>query len=92
MPRFRKKPVEVEAVRCSDLIHAFAHDWSALPNWAAVAYEDGIIVAIRQEDLTIKTLEGDHLAKRSDWVIRGVEGELYPCRSDIFEKTYEPVV
>jgi hypothetical protein len=89
--RFRKKPVEVEAVLCADLINAFAHDWSTLPDWAAEAYEQGVIVAVREQDLTIKTLEGDHLARRGDWIIRGVKGELYPCKPDIFEQTYERV-
>ena len=39
----------------------------------------------------IPTLEGMHLARQGDWVIKGVKGELYPCKPDIFELTYEPV-
>lgn len=42
-------------------------------------------------NLTIKTLEGDHLAKAGDY-IKGVKGELYPCKPDIFEQTYEEVI
>jgi hypothetical protein len=42
------------------------------------------------EDLLIGTLEGTHRAKPGDWIIRGVKGELYPCKSDIFATTYEP--
>ena len=38
----------------------------------------------------IQTLEGDHLARKGDWIIRGVHGEFYPCKPDIFAKTYEP--
>ena len=41
--------------------------------------------------LTIETLEGDHQARVGDWIIRGVAGEYYPCKPDIFEKTYELV-
>jgi hypothetical protein len=41
--------------------------------------------------LIIPTLEGDHLAERGDWIIRGVLGEYYPCKPDAFEKTYEAV-
>ena len=41
--------------------------------------------------LTIETLEGDHRASLGDWIIRGVQGELYPCKPDIFEQTYEAV-
>ncbi len=39
---------------------------------------------------TIKTLEGDMRADMDDWIIRGVMGELYPCKPDIFAATYEP--
>lgn len=91
MTRFRKKPVEIDAVKCSELLYAFEKDWKALPDWAEAAYEDGVIVAITSANLTIKTLEGDHLARIEDWVIRGVKGELYPCKPDIFEATYDPV-
>lgn len=42
-------------------------------------------------DITIRTLEGDHLASKGDWVIRGIAGEFYPCKPDIFEKSYEIV-
>jgi hypothetical protein len=41
--------------------------------------------------LTIYTLEGRHRAEVGDWIIRGVAGELYPCKPDIFDQTYEPV-
>jgi hypothetical protein len=42
------------------------------------------------EGCIISTLEGDHLARPGDWVIRGVQGEFYPCKTAIFEATYEP--
>lgn len=41
--------------------------------------------------LIIPTLEGDHLARQGDWIIKGVKGEFYPCKPDIFEATYEEV-
>lgn len=94
MSEYRKRPVVVEAVPCRQLIHAFARDWKALPDWAADAYENGVIVAISEQHgghLTIKTLEGDHLARAGDMVIRGVAGEIYPCKPDIFAATYEQV-
>lgn len=43
------------------------------------------------EEMKIQTLEGEMTAKPGDWIIRGVNGELYPCKPDVFEKTYEPV-
>ncbi len=42
------------------------------------------------EQLIIPTLEGDHIAQVGDYIIRGVAGECYPCKPDIFNKTYEP--
>ena len=41
------------------------------------------------EGFYIETLEGDHLCRKGDWVIKGVKGEFYPCKPDIFEMTYE---
>ncbi len=43
------------------------------------------------EEMVIHTLEGDHHAAVGDWIITGVHGEQYPCKPDIFAKTYEPV-
>ena len=42
-----------------------------------------------EQDMIIKTLEGDMRAQRGDWIITGVNGEQYPCKPDIFDKTYE---
>ena len=44
-----------------------------------------------ESEMIIKTLEGDMKASRGDWIITGVNGEKYPCKPDIFEKTYEEV-
>lgn len=41
--------------------------------------------------IIIKTLEGDMIASPGDWIITGINGEQYPCKPDIFKKTYEPV-
>ena len=43
-----------------------------------------------QSGLVIPTLEGDHLAEPGDWIIKGVKGEFYPCKPDIFAATYDP--
>ena len=42
-------------------------------------------------ELTIPTLEGDHVARHGDWIIKGIQGEFYPCKPDIFEATYERI-
>ncbi|MGC4769217.1 hypothetical protein ACLQ25_09580 [Micromonospora sp. DT44] len=90
MPTFRKKPVEIQAVVIADLIRAARSDWPALPDWVRDAYEGGTILVLR-DSIEIVTLEGRMLGGRDDWLIRGVQGELYPCKPDIFEATYEPV-
>lgn len=45
----------------------------------------------RERCLIVFTLEGEMVARRGDWIIKGVRGEFYPCKPDIFEATYEPV-
>lgn len=91
MSRYRKKPVEIAAEPVRSIINAAKSYWYDLPLWVQEAYDEGIIVALTQDSLTIKTLEGDHLARLDDMVIRGVKGELYPCKPDIFDATYDKV-
>jgi hypothetical protein len=43
---------------------------------------------VKEEGLKIFTLEGSHLATIGDWIIKGVKGEFYPCKPDIFDQTY----
>lgn len=88
MAKYRKKPVVIEAVHARALIHASGHDWKALPSWMREAYEKGGIV-FTHDAIYIKTLEGEMKAEKSDMVICGVKGEVYPCKPDIFEETYE---
>ena len=91
MPKFRKKPVEIEAVAIAELVAAAAKDWPALPTWVRQAYDAGKLLFL-PDRIEISTLEGRMVGNRDDWLIRGVQGELYPCKPDIFEATYEPVV
>lgn len=53
--------------------------------------ESGVSIDPRDGRLIISTLEGLHWANPGDYIIRGVQGEFYPCKPDIFEQTYEPV-
>lgn len=76
---WRKKPVVVEAFQLATSGATWFPDWFPRPNPSDVS-EDGII---------IHTLEGDHLARPGDWIIKGVKGEFYPCKPEIFEATYE---
>lgn len=85
MARYRKLPVEIEAVRVVDF-----REGRETPQWliAAIASRD---VVVTPSTLVIGTLEGDMRAQRDDYIIRGTKGEIYPCKPDIFEMTYEPV-
>lgn len=85
--KFRKKPVEIEAWQFE------APEFMAQPKWLSDAMIRGDVWWQGGEKpyYTIKTLEGNMRANPTDWIIRGVKGELYPCRADIFAATYEPV-
>lgn len=76
---FVKRPIIVEA---------FQFGVDTVPNWFKAKY---ITIENGKATACIETLEGDMLFHNGDYVIKGVEGELYPCRKDIFEKTYEEV-
>ena len=79
--KFRKKTVVIEAVQFD----------------GSQASKDRILILgarfqITLDGIAIRTLEGTMLASEGDWIIKGIAGEFYPCKPDIFEKTYEPVV
>jgi hypothetical protein len=100
--RYRKKPVVIEAVQVAAADYS-GNAWNGslfkcdvLPQWLEDAFTNGTI-AVHPSDqdcalLAIKALEGTMIAQPGDWIIRGVAGELYPCKPNIFEATYEPVV
>lgn len=88
----KKKPVPVQACQwtgknwdeikefCNDVV--YKHPLESIEN---------IYGSIKVYDLMIHTLEGDHKANIGDYIIKGVRGEFYPCKKDIFEETYEIV-
>ena len=78
MAKFRKKPVVVEAFRFDP--------GEQHPEW----FDDALAVQIDSNGLAhIYTLEGVMIANPGDWIVKGVKGELYPCKPDIFEAVYE---
>lgn len=87
--KYRKLPVEIEAELVSELLEKFKHNFKELPKWVIEAYENTTINTITDNNFMIKTLEGNMIASKEDYLIKGVNGELYPCKKDIFEKTYE---
>jgi hypothetical protein len=90
--KYRKKPVVIEAIQWTgenkQQICEFTnmHLQSSSPPQGFEHDNDILNDAVT---LVIPTLEGDHIANRYDWIIRGVKGEFYPCKPDIFEATYE---
>ena len=95
--KYRKKPVIIEAYKYEGLDN-FCKDANEgkLPEWAKEAHQKNIInflwdISTDGDGCLIKTLEGDHLCSSGDYIIQGVKGELYPCKADVFEMTYEPV-
>jgi len=89
--KYRKKPVVVEAFQYDGDLEGAAGYY--VPDWAVKAYEDGTMYYGEPDgqpgELFIDTLEGAQHVSVGDYVIQGVNGELYPCKPDIFEKTYE---
>jgi hypothetical protein len=83
MGKYRKRPVEVEAVQ---------YRAGELDGWFAQFVIDGRMRHTEDGTLLIQTLEGVMEAQPGDWIIRGVKGEIYPCKPDIFERTYDTVM
>jgi hypothetical protein len=90
MTQYRKKPVVIEAIPAEDAIQFAGKDWKRLPAWLKEACEKGDIL-FTPDSIDIRTLEGHMKANHDDWIIRGVKGEIYPCKPDIFAATYEKV-
>lgn len=95
---YRKKPVVIEAFQMTPARRWDNSDW---PAWLGEAWqtghgsEGGLFPANNHfpdagDEVAIWTLEGIHLVSFGDWIIRGVRGELYPCKPEIFAETYEP--
>ena len=90
MPLFRKKPVVIEAMQFTEESTSELDTWlSNLTPRVAFGFQGDI--QGRTTAVIISTLEGQMRGDVGDWIIRGVRGEVYPCKSDIFAATYEPV-
>lgn len=93
MPQFRKKPVVIDAVQFTeDLAKSMLIDGVAGPfgltaggNYHPARRE------VHSAYISIKTLEGVMQADIGDWIIKGIQGECYPCKPDIFAATYDPI-
>lgn len=101
--KFRKRPVVIEAMRfAAPNAHAHAvYQWietNTLGSFEPMSVIEGrtpcpasgVSIDPRDGRMMIATLEGYHHVNHGDWIIRGVQGEFYPCKPDIFAATYEP--
>jgi hypothetical protein len=86
MSQYRKKPVVIEAIQLTEPAAALA-----IGMWMKERGFEDFEILDSDGTMRIGTLEGDHRADVGDFIIRGVAGEFYPCKPDIFEATYELV-
>lgn len=84
MPMFRKKPVVVEARLLT------VNSLETVERWCNGSIKGTKLPRLHQA-IDIQTLEGEMRANIGDWIIKGIKGEFYPCKADIFEQTYEAV-
>ena len=86
MSKYKKKPVVIDAVKFTGAIDEMQELMDLGMDTVHVSYKDP-----KNPTLSINTLEGTMTAQTGDYIIRGVQGEFYPCKPDIFEETYEPI-
>ena len=82
--KFRKKPVVIEAMQLSDVAKG-----QEILEWINEGRKGPIVAFFKSGKLIIPTLEGNMACELGDWVIKGIKGEFYPCKPDIFSATYE---
>jgi hypothetical protein len=87
MAKFRKKPVVIEAVQFNGANHLLPQTPFMQGSGAYLSRENFVL-----GEIVIPTLEGEMRARAGDWIIKGIKGEFYPCKPDIFEATYEAVM
>ena len=87
MAKYRKKPVVIEAIKFIDTTERIEELSGFIDNQPLrIDYKNP-----EKPILKLNTLEGEHIASVGDWIIKGVKGEFYPSKPDIFEMTYEKV-
>jgi hypothetical protein len=85
--KYRKKPVIIEAIKFT------GENWEEIHKFLPSSFSGGEVRggSLEKSYMLIYTLEGTMKAEIDDWIIKGIQGEFYPCKPDIFESTYEPV-
>ena len=92
MGKYRKKPILIEAMQWKGFIVDSKENLDymiELEEWAASRNKTGMALTYKGDNVLIPTLEGIMTCGPGDWIICGVNSELYPCKDDIFRKTYE---
>jgi hypothetical protein len=92
--KYRKKPVVIDAMEWNGIDHRGMFEFlgGGSGNFLQAVGDNFFIDHSKVEGgLVIKTLEGKHLASIGDFIIKGIAGEYYPCKPDIFHKTYDAV-
>lgn len=91
--KYRKKPVVIEAMQYPGHQVETLDEMLAFEDWFTGAGGVGRYVGQHMHVLTLEdgpNGEAKHVANPGDWIIRGVQGEFYPCKPDIFAATYDP--
>lgn len=81
--KYRRKPIEIEAFRL--------HIDNEIPDWFREKVKNNEIILFEDGNCYINTLEGVMHSSKGDYIIKGIKGEVYPCKPDIFEKTYDKI-
>lgn len=91
--KYRKKPVVIEAVTFEEFIAYGREHADSVVNGVPwhFDYNGHPVTHMNDDAYLIPTLEGNMIVTKEDMIITGVDGEIYPCKKDIFNKTYEPV-
>ena len=79
--KFRKKPVVVEAMLFD------GDNWLNISDWC----KGEVAIQKAKRCIVVHTIDGSMRADPGDWIIKGIKGEFYPCKNDVFEQSYEPV-
>ena len=94
--KYRKKPIVIEAIKLERNHKSFQEVYTFMKWYTHESgkmgqekWYDFVSEKLELDGIIIPTLEGEHIASWGDWIIKGIQGEFYPCKPDIFEATYE---
>lgn len=86
--RYRKKPIVIEAIQWKGTFESY----NEICDFVGISLQNNHCGQKEPQEIYIETLEGIHVGKVNDYIIKGIKMEFYPCKPDIFEATYERVI